>query len=116
MLVDTHCHLDAPEFAPDVDAVVERAHQAGVALCVLPAVAAAHFDTVRALAQRHGCAYALGIHPLWVPQAAGDISGSTPSAPGPYISITSSMLRTGGSVCSSGTTSVSVHNTAKMPV
>lgn len=67
--IDTHCHLDAPEFAADRDAVIARAQAAGVAICVLPAVAAAHFDDVRALAHRHGFAYALGIHPLWVPQA-----------------------------------------------
>lgn len=72
--VDTHCHLDAPEFAADRDAVLARARAAGVVQCVLPAVAAAHFDDVRALAHRHGFAYALGIHPLWVGQAAdGDL-------------------------------------------
>lgn len=70
--VDTHCHLDAPEFAADRDAVIGRARAAGVVQCVLPAVAAAHFDDVRALAHRHGFAYALGIHPLWVGQAADD--------------------------------------------
>jgi TatD DNase family protein len=69
--IDTHCHLDAAEFAADRDAVVERAAQAGVALQVLPAVDAGNFDTVRALAQQHGLAYALGIHPLFV-DAAGD--------------------------------------------
>jgi len=62
--IDTHCHLDATEFDPDRDAVVTRARAAGVGMLVLPAVAAAHFDTVRALAHRHGLAYALGIHPL----------------------------------------------------
>ena len=70
--MDTHCHLDAPEFAADRDAVVARARRAGVTQCVLPAVAAAHFDEVRALAHAHGFAYALGIHPMWVPQAADE--------------------------------------------
>ncbi len=69
MLVDTHCHLDADEFAPDAAAVRARAAAAGVRLCVIPAVAAAHFDRVRALAAAGGDAYALGIHPLWTPQA-----------------------------------------------
>jgi TatD DNase family protein len=69
--IDTHCHLDAAEFAADRDAVVERAAQAGVSMQVLPAVDAGNFDTVRALAHRHGLAYALGIHPLFV-DAAGD--------------------------------------------
>ena len=73
--IDTHCHLDAPEFDADRDAVLARARQAGVRLQVLPAVAAAHFDTVRQLAHQHGLAYALGIHPLYTSQAADDDIG-----------------------------------------
>lgn len=70
MLIDTHCHLDAPEFDEDRDAVIGRAHAAGVDLMVLPAVAAEHFDPVRKLAARHaGLRYSLGIHPLWVDRA-----------------------------------------------
>lgn len=67
--IDTHCHLDAPELAPDVAAVRERAWQAGVLHCVIPAVAVAHFGAVRQLAYRFGDSYALGIHPLCVPRA-----------------------------------------------
>ncbi len=70
--IDTHCHLDAPEFAPDVAAVRQRAAEAGVARCVIPAVAAAHFDAVRDLAHRFGDCYALGIHPLFTPAATED--------------------------------------------
>lgn len=69
MWTDTHCHLDAPEFAADALAVRAQARQAGVDACVYPAVAAAHFEGTRALAHQTGDAYALGIHPLWVPQA-----------------------------------------------
>lgn len=72
MWIDTHCHLDAPEFDPDRDAVVARAALAGVARIVLPAVGRANFDTVRTLAHAHGFAYALGIHPLCVGQADDD--------------------------------------------
>ena len=69
MWIDTHCHLDAPEFDADRAAVVQRARAAGVRQIVLPAVAAAHFDTVRALAHEHGLSYALGLHPLYVDRA-----------------------------------------------
>ena len=69
MWIDTHCHLDAAEFAADRDAVVARALSAGVRLQVLPAVEVANFDAVRQLAHRHGLAYALGIHPLAVERA-----------------------------------------------
>jgi TatD DNase family protein len=77
--IDTHIHLDAPEFAPDAPQVRARARAAGVLQCVYPAVAVAHFQAVRALAHAKGKggadAYALGIHPLFVPQAAeGDVS------------------------------------------
>ena len=30
MLVDSHCHLDFPDFAPELDAVVARAGAAGI--------------------------------------------------------------------------------------
>jgi len=75
--IDSHCHLDAPEFGPDHALAVqarERAAALGVGLCVIPAVERANFDTVRLLAHRLGDAYALGIHPLFVPQALnGDL-------------------------------------------
>ncbi len=70
--IDTHCHLDAAAFAPDRDAMRERARAAGVGLCVMPAVAPGNFDAVRRLAHRWGDAYAVGIHPMAVPQAGAD--------------------------------------------
>jgi len=62
--IDTHCHLDAADFAADRDAVVAAARAAGVATMVLPAVDAGNFDRVRELAHRYRLAYALGIHPM----------------------------------------------------
>ena len=72
MWIDTHCHLDAAEFNADCDAVRQRAREAGVARCVIPAVERAHWGAVQALAHRHADTYALGIHPLYVPQAHED--------------------------------------------
>ena len=70
--IDSHCHLDAPEFATDRDAVRWAARQAGVGTCVIPAVEVANFESVRLLAHQHGDVYALGIHPLFTPQASQD--------------------------------------------
>jgi TatD DNase family protein len=70
--IDTHCHLDAPEFAGDSAAVRARARAAGVVHCIIPAVEAANFDAVARLAHAHGDSYALGIHPLCTPRATGD--------------------------------------------
>lgn len=67
--IDTHCHLDAPEFGADIAAVRARATAAGVAHCVLPAVNTGNFDRVRELAHQYGDSYALGIHPLCTAQA-----------------------------------------------
>ena len=67
--IDTHCHLDAPEFASDRSAVWARARAVGVTQALLPAVRASDFDAVRRLAHGLGLSYALGIHPLFVDRA-----------------------------------------------
>ena len=64
LFVDTHCHLDSAEFEADEPAVRARAAAKNVRLCVIPAVAAFNFLTVRDLAHAQGDAYGLGIHPL----------------------------------------------------
>jgi TatD DNase family protein len=70
--IDTHCHLDAPEFAADRAAVRERARRAGVTHCIIPAVNAGNFETVRELAHVHGDSYGLGIHPMCTAQATDE--------------------------------------------
>ena len=73
--IDTHCHLDAAEFDADRDAVRHAAHVAGVGHIVIPAVERRHWREVIDLAHRHGDSYALGIHPLYTPNAqASDIA------------------------------------------
>ena len=70
--IDTHCHLDAAEFTPDRSEVRAQAREAGISLCVIPAVRAQDFEAVRALAHAHDDVYALGIHPLFTPHADDD--------------------------------------------
>jgi len=73
MLIDTHCHLDASEFDSDRSAVISRCAAAGVKAIVIPAVARANFNSVRELAHSFdGGTYALGIHPIYAPQAHAD--------------------------------------------
>ena len=70
MLIDTHCHLDAAEFDVDRDHIPLMAKQQGIDRIVIPSVERANFDTVIALCNRHqNCAYALGIHPMYVDAA-----------------------------------------------
>lgn len=73
--IDTHCHLDAPEFDVDRDAVRDTATRQGVGHCVIPAVERSNWDTVRLLAHQYGDSYALGIHPLYTGRADdGDVA------------------------------------------
>ncbi|OGB24344.1 MAG: DNAase [Burkholderiales bacterium RIFCSPLOWO2_02_FULL_57_36] len=70
MWIDTHCHLDAHEFGDESSSIAERAAHQGVSWIVIPAVDRTNFGTVAMLANGQGnCAYALGIHPICVPQA-----------------------------------------------
>lgn len=71
MWIDTHCHLDAHAFGNAAAAVAERARAQGVSMIVIPAIEKANFTTVAQLAASLGNAtYALGIHPICVPQAS----------------------------------------------
>lgn len=70
MWIDTHCHLDAAEFAGEADTVAARSLQEKVSMIVIPAIARDNFAAVADLAHRHGnCSYALGIHPILLPHA-----------------------------------------------
>lgn len=63
MLVDSHCHLNYPEFA-DIRAVIARAQVAGVLRMLTIATQRADFAAVRALAATHPEIYAsIGVHP-----------------------------------------------------
>lgn len=64
-LVDTHCHLDVPEFDADRDAVVARARAAGVTRQIVPAIEASTWPALRdACAKDPGLFPAYGLHPL----------------------------------------------------
>jgi TatD DNase family protein len=72
MFIDTHCHLDAAEFNGEGEQVALRAAQVGVSRLIIPAVSRPNFADVAKLGRFGG--YALGIHPLYVPQAdEGDL-------------------------------------------
>jgi len=67
MLIDSHCHLDAPEFDHDRDAVITRARAAGVVAQVIPAVAASGWSKLGALCTSdEGLHPAYGLHPMFL--------------------------------------------------
>ena len=63
-LVDSHCHLDFPDFDADRDALVERARAAGVGTLVTISTRVRRFAEVRALTERYDRVFcSIGTHP-----------------------------------------------------
>src|SRR5258708_5353580 len=64
MLVDSHCHLDFPDFAGELDAVVTRAQAAGIARIVTISTRVKRHAEVLAIAERFADVYcSVGTHP-----------------------------------------------------
>ncbi len=64
MLIDTHCHLNLPEFDSDREAVLARARAAGVGGILIPAIDLPTCHSALALAERYPqITVAVGVHP-----------------------------------------------------
>ncbi|GCA51906.1 TatD family hydrolase [Sinorhizobium meliloti] len=64
MLIDTHCHLDFPDFEAERDAIIERAREAGVAQMVTISTRVKRFDTILAIAEKYPNVFcSVGTHP-----------------------------------------------------
>ncbi len=64
MLVDSHCHLDFPDFEGELDAVIGRAADAGIGTALTISTHVTRFDRVRSIAERYDNVYCtVGIHP-----------------------------------------------------
>ena len=79
MWIDTHCHLDAPEFAQTLPNIISAALNQNVQAILLPTVKAAYCLSVKELVSQYnsqlpGLVYTLGIHPLYSNQVKpGDL-------------------------------------------
>jgi TatD DNase family protein len=64
MLVDSHCHLDFPDFVSELDAVVARAKTAGIGRIVTICTRVRKFDQVLAVAEKFPEVFcSVGTHP-----------------------------------------------------
>jgi len=65
MLIDSHCHLDFKDFAPERDAVVARAEAAGLARMITISTRVDAFDRIKDIAETYPSVYCtVGTHPL----------------------------------------------------
>ena len=64
MLIDSHCHLDFPDFASDLDAVIARAQTAGIACMLTISTRIKRHAEVLAITERYPDVYcSVGTHP-----------------------------------------------------
>lgn len=75
MFVDSHCHLEFPDLAREIDAVVARAHAAGVTRMVSIGTRLSRSEEVVALARRFDGVFAtVGLHPEHVAEEGVDLT------------------------------------------
>lgn len=71
MLIDTHCHLDFPDFAPEQAEIVARARARGVGRMITISTHVSRFDRVKAVAEAYDEVFCtVGTHPHHVHEEA----------------------------------------------
>src|SRR5467141_1999500 len=74
MLIETHAHLDYPDFANDLDDVLRRANEAGVTRIITIGTSIESSRRAVDLAEKYSSVYAvIGIHPTYAEQAGEDV-------------------------------------------
>src|SRR5205823_9988661 len=74
MLIETHAHLDYPEFAADFDDVLQRANRAGVKRIIANGTSVESSRHAVNLAEKYPSVFAaIGVHPTYDEQAGEDV-------------------------------------------
>jgi TatD DNase family protein len=74
MLVETHAHLDYPDFAPDFDDVLRHANEAGVTRIITIGTSLASSRRAIELAEKYSNIFAvIGVHPTYTEEAGDDV-------------------------------------------
>jgi TatD DNase family protein len=77
MLIETHAHLDYPDFANDLDDVIRRATEAGVTRIITIGTSVESSRRAVDLAEKYRNVFAvIGVHPTYVAQAGDDVIAS----------------------------------------
>jgi TatD DNase family protein len=74
MLIETHAHLDYPDFEPDFDDVLRRATDAGVTRIITIGTSVESSRRAVELAEKHPNVFAvIGVHPTYVEESGEDV-------------------------------------------
>lgn len=74
MLIETHAHLDYPDFAPDFEDVLRRATDAGVTRIITIGTSIESSRRAVGLAEKYPNVFAvIGVHPTYVDEAEEDV-------------------------------------------
>jgi TatD DNase family protein len=74
MLIETHAHLDYPDFANDLDDVIRRATEAGVTRIITIGTSVESSRRAVDLAEKYRSVFAvIGVHPTYVAEAGDDV-------------------------------------------
>jgi len=74
MLIETHAHLDYPDFANDLDDVLRRANDAGVTRIITIGTSLESSRRAIDMAEKHSAVFAaIGVHPTSVEEAEDDV-------------------------------------------
>ena len=74
MLIETHAHLDYPDFAPDFDDVLRRATEARVTRILTIGTSIASSRRAIEIAERYSNVFAvIGVHPTYVEESGDDV-------------------------------------------
>src|SRR5947209_8964743 len=74
MLIETHAHLDYPDFANDLDDVLGRANEAGVTRIITIGTSIESSRRAVDLAEKYSSVYAvIGVHPTYAEEAGEDV-------------------------------------------
>jgi TatD DNase family protein len=75
MLIETHAHLDYPDFAPDFEDVLRRATDAGVTRIITIGTSLESSRRAVALAEKYSNVFAvIGVHPTYVEESGDDVT------------------------------------------
>ncbi len=67
MIVDSHCHLDFPDFESERDSVIKRAHDAGIGTILTICTEVGRLDPIKRIAETYDTVwYTVGTHPMHV--------------------------------------------------